>query len=236
MNRNPHILKTWLIDDVLDVSSKFWKYNKYDLDEFFTRITPLRTNKLFRIDEQVVNDDPLLDHFSEFISFFQDLAPEEIQEYVDFLEDNESPMLSDHFWKLMDRQDRRELFNNDLDKFDKWYSTLHQSELDYYMGRIAGNIRLVPSTKVLEFVKKLNGLTGEKTRKIKSYPLTPGKYITVQLIGDKLAISSKDIKRLDSVKDLLLSRGNVFLEERYKVNPASGEKIYTYLFLTHKQL
>ena len=72
---------------------------------------------------------------------------------------------------------------------------------------------------------------GKKKRNLKYYPLPAGKYLTVQLVGDKLAISSKDIKKLDGVKDLLVSRGNYFLEERYKISP-NGEKIFTYLFLT----
>ena len=68
-------------------------------------------------------------------------------------------------------------------------------------------------------------------KNLKYYPLPAGKFLTVQLIGDKLAISSKDSKKLEDVKELLVSRGNYFLEERTKIGP-HGDKIFTYLFLT----
>ena len=59
--------KTWLIDDILDPSSSFWKVNsKLDVDSLLSRISPLQTNKLFRIPKE----DPVLDKFSEFIEFF----------------------------------------------------------------------------------------------------------------------------------------------------------------------
>tara|TARA_B100000287_G_C20520128_1_gene736595 strand:+ start:147 stop:821 length:675 start_codon:yes stop_codon:yes gene_type:complete len=220
--------KTWLIDDVLDPKSDFWKYNKYDLDNFMTRISPLRTKKLFLIQEP----DPVLDQFSEFINFFQNLSVREAKEYVEFVEDQSTDMLSDHFWKMVDPQDRRELFNNDIDKFDKWFNSLHHSEVEYYMTRVATNKRLVPPSKVLAFVKKLDTLKSfEKVRNIKSYMLDAGKYLTVHMVGEQLAISSKDITKLEAVKDMLVDRGNIFVEERYKTGP-KGEKIYTYLFLT----
>ena len=100
------------------------------------------------------------------------------------------------------------------------------------MTRIVENQRLIEPENTLEFIRKLKEITGgKKKRNLKYYPLPAGKYLTVQLVGDKLAISSKDIKKLDGVKDLLVSRGNYFLEERYKISP-NGEKIFTYLFLT----
>ena len=99
------------------------------------------------------------------------------------------------------------------------------------MTRIVSDKRLVDPKNVLGFVKKLNNISKDKRRSLKSYPLPAGKYLTVQLVGDKLAISSKDIKKLDNVKELLESRGNYFLEERYKISP-DGDKIFTYLFIT----
>ncbi len=220
--------KTWLIDDVLDPNSDFWKYNKYDLDNFITRISPLRTKKLFLIKEK----DPVLDQFSEFINFFQNLSVKEAQDYVDFIEDQNTDMLSDHFWKMVDLQDRRELFENDIEKFDKWFNTLHHSEVEYYMTRVATGKRLVSPSKVLSFIKKLSTIkSAEKVRNIKSYLLDAGKYLTVHMIGEQLAISSKDLAKLEAVKDMLVDRGNLFLEERFKLGP-KGEKIYTFLFLT----
>ena len=219
---------TWLIDDVLDPKSDFWKYNKYDLDNFITRISPLRTNKLFKIQEP----DPVLDNFSEFINFFEGLSIKEAKEYVEFIEDQSTDILSDQFWKMVDTQDRRELFNNNIDKFDRWFNSLLQSEIEYYMTRVATNKRLVPPSRVLAFIKKLDKIKKiDRVSKVKSYMIDAGRFLTVHLVGDQLAISSKDLPKLEAVKDLLIDRGNIFIEERYKTGP-NGEKIYTYLFLT----
>ncbi len=219
---------TWLIDDVLDPKSDFWKYNKYDLDNFITRISPLRTKKLFKIQEP----DPVLDQFSEFINFFEGLSIKEAKEYVEFIEDQSTEILSDQFWKMVDIQDRRELFNNNIDKFDRWFNSLLQSEIEYYMTRVATNKRLVPPSRVLAFIKKLDKIKKiDRVSKVKSYMIDAGRFLTVHLVGDQLAISSKDLPKLEAVKDLLIDRGNVFIEERYKTGP-NGEKIYTYLFLT----
>ena len=223
------INKTWLIDDVLDPSSDFWKYkDKYEIDSLLSRISPLQTKSLFKI----INKDPVLDQFSEFIDFFSSMTREQLDDYVDFIEDNEVEIMSDQVWKMVDEQDQKELFTKDPNVFDAWWNTLHHSEIEYYMTRIVENQRLIEPTDVLEFMLKLKSISGsKKKRNLKYYPLPAGKYLTVQLVGDKLAISSKDIKKLDGVKDLLVSRGNYFLEERYKISP-NGEKIFTYLFLT----
>ena len=59
--------KTWLIDDILNPNSDFWKVgSKMDVDNLLSRISPLQTNKLFKVPKQ----DPGLDKFSEFIDFF----------------------------------------------------------------------------------------------------------------------------------------------------------------------
>ena len=50
------------------------------------------------------------------------------------------------------------------------------------------------------------------------------------MVGEQLAISSKDLPKLEAVKDMLIDRGNTFIEERFKLGP-KGEKIYTYLFI-----
>jgi len=219
---------TWLIDDVLDPKSDFWKYDKYDLDNFITRISPLRTKKLFKIQEP----DPVLDQFSEFINFFEGLSIKEAKEYVEFIEDQSTEILSDQFWRMVDIQDRRELFNNNIDKFDRWFNSLLQSEIEYYMTRVTTNKRLVPPSRVLAFIKKLDKIKKiDRVSKVKSYMIDAGRFLTVHLVGDQLAISSKDLPKLEAVKDLLIDRGNVFIEERYKTGP-NGEKIYTYLFLT----
>jgi len=221
--------KTWLIDDVLDPSSEFWKYkDKYDIDNLLTRISPLQTEKLFR----VVEKDPILDQFSEFVDFFSSMTKDQLEDYVEFIEDNEVEIMSDQVWRMLDIQDKRELFSKDPNLFDSWWNSLHHSEVEYYMTRIVENKRLISPKNVLEFVRKLKVITdGTKKRNLKYYPLPEGKYLTVQLVGDKLAISSKDVKKLEATKHLLVSRGNYFLEERYKISP-NGEKIFTYLFLT----
>ena len=223
------INKTWLIDDVLDPSSDFWKYkDKYEIDSLLSRISPLQTKSLFKI----INRDPVLDQFSEFIDFFSSMNKEQLDDYIDFIEDNEVEIMSDQVWRMVDKQDQKELFTKDPNVFDAWWNTLHHSEIEYYMTRIVENQRLIEPENALEFIRKLKEITGgKKKRNLKYYPLPAGKYLTVQLVGDKLAISSKDIKKLDGVKDLLVSRGNYFLEERYKISP-NGEKIFTYLFLT----
>jgi|TARA_R110000796_G_scaffold89534_3_gene193010 hypothetical protein len=223
------INKTWLIDDVLDPSSDFWKYkDKYEIDSLLSRISPLQTKSLFKI----INKDPVLDQFSEFIDFFSSMNKEQLDDYIDFIEDNEVEIMSDQVWRMVDKQDQKELFTKDPNVFDAWWNTLHHSEIEYYMTRIVENQRLIEPENALEFIRKLKEITGgKKKRNLKYYPLPAGKYLTVQLVGDKLAISSKDIKKLDGVKDLLVSRGNYFLEERYKISP-NGEKIFTYLFLT----
>jgi len=221
--------KTWLIDDVLDVSSDFWKYkDKYEIDSLLSRISPLQTNNLFKI----INKDTVLDQFSEFVDFFSSMTKDQLDDYVDFIEDNEVEIMSDQVWRMVDEQDQKELFTKDSNIFDSWWNSLHHSEIEYYMTRIVENQRLVEPKKILEFVRKLKVITdGKKKRNLKYYPLPAGKYLTVQLVGDKLAISSKDVKKLDDVKDLLVSRGNYFLEERYKISP-NGDKIFTYLFIT----
>ena len=225
-----HEYKTWLIDDILDPSSDFWKIgSKMELDSLLSRISPLQTKKLFRI----TKEDPVMDKFSEFIDFFSSLSKDAAEEYIDFVEDNEADILSDQVWLLVDKQDRRELFDSNVNTFDLWWSTLHHSEIEYYMTRLVENKRLVSPKNVLSFVKRLQ-ILGEKTdptRNIKYYPLEAGKFLTIQMIGDKLAISSRDVKKLDSVKNLLVSRGNLFIEERCKTSP-QGDKIHTYLFLT----
>ena len=223
-----YITQTWSIDDVLNPKSDFWTYDRYDMDNFMTRISPLRTNKMFRIDPE----DPVLDQFSEFLNFFEGLTVEEAHDYVEFVEDQSTDMLSDHFWRMVDAQDRRELFNNNIDKFDQWFNSLGQTEIEYYMTRVATSKRLVIPSKILAFVKKLSTLKrGPRVRRIKSYPLNAGKYLSVHMVGKQLAISSKDSAKLEAVKDILIDRGNTFIEERSKTGPL-GEKIYTYLFLT----
>ena len=221
--------KTWLIDDVLDPTSEFWKYkDKYDIDNLLSRISPLQTKKLFR----VVEKDPVLDQFSEFVDFFSSMTKDQLEDYVEFIEDNEVEIMSDQVWRMLDIQDKRELFSKDPNLFDSWWNSLHHSEVEYYMTRIVENKRLISPKKVLEFIRKLQVITdGTKKRNLKYYPLPEGKFLTVQLIGDKLAISSKDVKKLDATKNLLVARGNYFLEERTKTSP-NGEKIFTYLFLT----
>ncbi len=223
--------KTWLIDDVLDPSSEFWKYkDKYDIDNLLSRISPLQTKRLFKIPKE---RDTALDQFSEFIDFFQNLTKQQIEDYADFIEDNEMEIMSDQVWRMLDAQDKRELFNKDVNLFDSWWKTLHHSEVEHYMGRIVASKRLVEPKHVLKFIKTLSRLSKDDTdrRSLKHYPLPAGKYLTVQLIGDKLAISSKDVAKLETVKELLESRGNYFLEERYKISP-DGDKIFTYLFIT----
>ena len=77
------INKTWLIDDVLDPSSDFWKYkDKYEIDSLLSRISPLQTKSLFKI----INKDPVLDQFSEFIDFFSSMNKEQLDDYIDFIE------------------------------------------------------------------------------------------------------------------------------------------------------
>ena len=223
-------MKTWLIDDILNPNSDFWKVSsKLEIDNLLSRISPLQTDKLFRVPKP----DPVMDKFSEFVDFFQSLSKEAAEEYIDFVEDNESDIMSDQVWRLVDKQDKRELFENDANKFDVWWSTLHHSEVEYYMTRLVENQRLIKPSEVLSFIKRLKVIEEKQhsPRNIKYYPLDAGKYLTVQMIGDKLAISSRDIKKLESVKELLISRGNFFIEERCKTSP-HGDKIYTYLFLT----
>jgi len=221
----------WLIDDVLNPNSKFWEYNKHDIDALLTRISPLQTKELFRVQEE----DPILDQFSQFVDFFSKLTKSELQDYMDFIEDNECELLSDQLWTMIDSQDRRELFNNDANSFDTWYKSLQPSEVEFYMTRLVKGLRMVPPSKVLPFIKKLEKLKKiskiDEPKNLKSYRLDAGKFLTVQVIGEKLAISSKDTVKLESAKKLLVSRGNYFLEERYKISP-NGDKIYTYLFLT----
>ena len=110
--------KTWLIDDVLDPSSAFWKYkDKYEIDSLLSRISPLQTDGLFRI----AKHDHVLDQFSEFVDFFSSLSKEQLQEYVEFIEDNEIDVMSDQVWRMLDVQDQRELFTKDPDIFDLWW-------------------------------------------------------------------------------------------------------------------
>ena len=200
----------------------------YDIDNLLSRISPLQTKKLFR----VVEKDPVLDQFSEFVDFFSSMTKDQLEDYVEFIEDNEVEIMSDQVWRMLDIQDKRELFSKDPNLFDSWWNSLHHSEVEYYMTRIVENKRLISPKKVLEFIRKLQVITdGTKKRNLKYYPLPEGKFLTVQLIGDKLAISSKDVKKLDATKNLLVARGNYFLEERTKTSP-NGEKIFTYLFLT----
>tara|TARA_R110000796_G_scaffold70809_3_gene160747 strand:- start:196 stop:930 length:735 start_codon:yes stop_codon:yes gene_type:complete len=221
--------KTWLIDDVLDPSSAFWKYkDKYEIDSLLSRISPLQTDGLFRITKQ----DHVLDQFSEFVDFFSSLTKEQLNDYVEYIEDNEIDIMSDQVWRMLTLQDQRELFTKDPDIFDLWWSSLHHSEIEYYMTRIVDNKRLIKPAETLDFIRKLTKLSSKtKKKNLKYYPLPAGKFLTVQLIGDKLAISSKDSKKLEDVKELLVSRGNYFLEERTKIGP-HGDTIFTYLFLT----
>ena len=86
-----------------------------------------------------------VDKYQErFDDWFDKLPPEDQLKYAKSI-DESNRIIIGIVWDLLLPQDREELFNDNIRSFSNWFSALQVSDVDFYMSRIMGRKRVMPT-------------------------------------------------------------------------------------------
>ena len=161
-----------------------------------------------------------------FDAWFDNLSPDRQKIYAKAIDESNRIIIS-MVWDLINTTDKHELFNNNLRQFSNWFSALEPTDVDFYMTRIMGKQRLMPS----EFTSTAEPLSEADVTDIlgKVYDSINDDLIRATSINGLLCISCTDESRLQKAKSHMVRHGSILRDYRKKQN-SSGRIIYTYIF------
>ena len=162
-----------------------------------------------------------------FDAWFDKLPLDKKRSYAKAIDESNRIIIS-MVWDLIDRQDKKDLFNNNLRQFSNWFTGLDASDVDFYMSRIMSKQKLMPA--------ELNNTDSEvlsddevATILSKVYDSIDDDLIRATSINGLLCISCTSEVRLKKAKSHLVRHGSILRDYRKKEN-ANGRLIYTYIF------
>ena len=162
----------------------------------------------------------------KFDDWFDKLPVDKKRGYARAIDESNRIIIS-MVWDLIGKQDKDDLFNNNLRQFSNWFTGLNVSDVDFYMTRIMSKQRLMPT----EFNKDVENLSEEEVADIlgKVYDSIDDDLIRATSINGLLCISCTSEVRLQKAKTHLVRHGSILRDFRKKQN-ANGRLIYTYIF------
>tara|TARA_R110000764_G_scaffold147516_1_gene235448 strand:+ start:812 stop:1513 length:702 start_codon:yes stop_codon:yes gene_type:complete len=162
----------------------------------------------------------------KFDAWFDRLPIDKKRNYARAIDESNRIIIS-MVWDLIGSQDKDELFNNNLRQFSTWFAGLDVSDVDFYMTRIIGKQRLIPS----ELNSDTETLSEEEMADIlgKVYDSIDDDLIRATSINGLLCISCTSEVRLKKAKSHLIRHGSILRDFRKKAN-SNGRVIYTYIF------
>ena len=161
-----------------------------------------------------------------FQLWFDELPVDKQKAYVKAIDESNRIIIS-MVWDIIHTEDKRELFNNNLRQFNNWFATLDVSDVDFYMTRIMGKRRLIPS----ELRSEPSMMTEEQITIMLQdvYDSIDDDLVRATSINGLLCISCSDESRLKKAKSHMVRHGSILRDYRKKEN-ANGRLIYTYIF------
>ena len=162
-----------------------------------------------------------------FDNWFDKLPIDKKRGYARAIDESNRIIIS-MVWDLIDRQDKEDLFNNNLRQFSNWFTGLSAADVDFYMTRIMSKKKLMPA----EFISsEPNVLSEEEVADIltKVYDSIDDDLIRATSINGLLCISCTSEVRLKKAKTHLVRHGSILRDYRKKAN-SNGRIIYTYIF------
>ena len=162
----------------------------------------------------------------DFQLWFDKLPLDKQREYVKSIDESNRVIIA-MVWDILQKEDKVELFNNNLRQFSNWFTGLDVSDVDFYMSRIMSKRRLMPK----EFRTDPDMLTEDEVTDMlqKVYDSIDDDLIRATTINGLLCISCTDETRLKKAKVHMVRHGSILRDYRKKEN-ANGRIIYTYIF------
>lgn len=207
----------WKFKDVQD-NKAMWKFCQEDLKHifveksgksFYNSLLNELVYEITRDNTDSQNDDVVFD----WVSTAATMTPDEMDGYVEWTNRNTEYDPAEA-WDLLQPEDKSVIFGNDKRIFENWFSTLAPLELDFYVDRLTSSLPLIATSN-----------KGPESLPSSLYKLDS---LTVSVINESLAITSHDIKALDVIKRVFVSKGNLPCEHRVKT---IGETVFhTYIF------
>jgi len=196
-------------------------------DNFLDIHEPPNFRKDFFIDSDPSSSWPESARNQERFDKWFDSLPEDKQKLYAKAIDESNRVIICMVWDLIDKQDKNELFNNNIRSFSNWFSRLEPTDVDFYMTRIIGKQGLMPSevdidSEVITEKELASILEGV-------YDRIDDDLIRATSINGLLCISCSNELRLQKAKQHLIKHGSILRDYRKKQN-SSGRVIYTYIF------
>ena len=116
----------------------------------------------------------------------------------------------DEVWEALTDEEAGEWFRNSKTEFKRWWNSLSVKLRHYYTDRLEKGKSLLP-----------DDLPGVPDTKRSSLQMT--------VINDKLALSSSEIKVLDTAREMIEAVRGVTSYE-YRTTMRDGEELHTYIF------
>tara|TARA_R100000152_G_C6658295_1_gene97902 strand:+ start:64 stop:666 length:603 start_codon:yes stop_codon:yes gene_type:complete len=187
----------------LDMLNKF-RYKDWTFVEF---VNPKRSmpNKRHAIDPG---------KYGAYDAIYTSKLPNERQVYDRiinwFKHIEQQPPDIDEVWDALTDEEAAEWFKNSKQDFRRWWNSLSTKLKQYYTDRLENGKSLLP-----------DDLPGVPDTKRSSLQMT--------VINDKLALSSSEIKVLDTAKEMIEAVRGITSYE-YRTTMRDGEELHTYIF------
>ena len=197
----------WKIDDVLDPISNFWENIEEDMSSYVESLTELEAKSIST--EKFKSD---------FTEYFNNIANRSLYKEIKEAEDIVTKVL----WNLLTKEDKEDLFHDDIDFFNDWIDRCPKDLLDKYVKHLSKGESIRDSID-----KSLN--YGDYFDAANISPTA----VNVSSKWGTLSICSTDKNILDKLKDLFESNGNKLISKSEdSVDMVDGVDIilYTYHF------
>ena len=137
------------------------------------------------------------DSFESFISIIKQLSNSLTNKK---LEDSDYSLM----WSRLIETDKKSLFNNKYEEFQKWFSSLSDEDILEYSSRINKGFPIYPQG-VTDFIKNLFD------------NITKSQFVNISILNGILAISSTDILKLNHIKTIINSTNAKIYDYRKKI-------------------
>jgi hypothetical protein len=215
LNKQVYNLELWnpASDNIFDD----YEVTTHSKKDFFDN-TPTSESRSVR-----QSSDSYQEHFDDW---FDKLPSADQRKYADAIDESNKVIIG-IVWDLLLQQDQEELFNNNVRSFNKWFSELDVTDIDFYMTRIMSKQRVLPKNLITNeevlSEEEISIILGEVYDKIDD------DLIRATTINGLLCISCTDESRLQKAKQHMVRHGSILRDFRKKQN-AHGNVIYTYIF------
>jgi hypothetical protein len=137
------------------------------------------------------------DSFESFISIIKQLSNSLTNKK---LEDSDYSLM----WSRLIETDKKSLFNNKYEEFQKWFGSLSDEDILEYSSRINKGFPIYPQG-VTDFIKNLFD------------NITKSQFVNISILNGILAISSTDILKLNHIKTIINSTNAKIYDYRKKI-------------------